>query len=111
MSVTFRVKGVLGRGVEMSNRTARVVLGMLGVPGMPDSDSFLEGRMHAARVKAMLQNLSDGAIQAAVVPPRELGPNWYDHGISEDWLRSRLDGLRRLVTIAERAGLSWIVWD
>lgn len=106
MSVTFRVQGAKTSGVEMANATARIVLRMLG----RQAEGYLEGRMTVARLERDLASIDEATIRANVVPRRQIAPGWVDNGTSEEWLGSRIEGLRDLVRAAKALGKRQIVW-
>lgn len=106
MSVTFY--STAGESVEMGNATARIVLGLLGRDGRPDSS--LEGHMVLPMARARLAQLTKERLSEVAVPMRRIDAMTYDHGTPLDWLEDRVNALCKLVTAAEQAGALHLRW-
>jgi hypothetical protein len=105
VSVVFSVEGWADR-VEMSNATARVVLGLLAL----DAEGPLEGRLGAKELSERLATVTRQRIWQSAVPPRQLGPRWRDEGCSARRLTRCILGLAELSQAAAVLGEP-VVWE
>jgi len=106
MTVRFKASDV-EREVELSNAKARIVLELLG----RDGSGYLEGKMRTSTLGRKLEALGSERLDAAVVPSRQLGPDWVDHGTSRADLDEFVRELRELVREATERGTDWVRWS